>query len=123
MVNFPVPMNIEIVDLPRPANFAGPLPLQISSQNQWRDMSFLSQILKEKFSVDSMTIEDAVAVGENYGSNVLQAKVETSLGTISLFIKSMPESEFRAKFLIEMEIFKREITMYTETLPLIKYLR
>jgi hypothetical protein len=91
MVNFPVP-NIEIVDLPPPANFAGPLPLQISSQNQWRNTSFMSQILKERISVDSMTIEDAVAVGENYGSNVLQAKVETSLGTLSLFIKSICHS-------------------------------
>lgn len=122
MANFPVP-KIEIVDLSTPpsSNFVGPLPLQVTGQNQWRDTAFMSQILKEKLSVASMKIEDAVAAGENYGSNVMQAKVETSLGTISLFIKSMPQSEFRAKFLIEMEIFKREITMYTETLPLIKY--
>jgi len=119
MVNIPVP-EVHGLDQPAVGNFAGPLPLQEAGQSQWRDVNFMNQLLKEKFAVTSMVVEDAVAAGENYGSNVMQAKVETTLGTVSLFIKSLPQTEFRAKFMVEMEVFKREITMYTQTLPLIK---
>jgi hypothetical protein len=87
---------------------------------KWMDSNFMTQLLREKLTVTSMNFEDAVAAGENYGSNVKQAKVETTLGSVSLFIKSLPQTEFRAKFMVEMEIFKREINMYSQTLPLIK---
>ncbi|XP_059482611.1 uncharacterized protein LOC132200863 [Neocloeon triangulifer] len=114
MVNVPAPDAFVPV-----AKVTGPFPLQGITLPAWQNCNLMSQALKDHIKVHSITVEEAVAAGENYGSTVSQIKLDTNLGPISLFVKTLPQTE-GAKFLTEFGIFKKEINMYTKTLPLIR---
>lgn len=83
--------------------------------------------LKNGFSNDSIIITDyeitmGSSTGDNYCSDIYRAKiVYTKDGkpnnSIFLIVKAMPFVEARSPALDDLEVFDKEVTMYTETIP------
>lgn len=90
--------------------------------------SFIEKALKKGFSsrdliLKNVRLEMGTSVGDNYCSDIYRAYVTYSKSpeskTVeerSLVIKSMPFTELRGPVLDELEVFNKEIDMYTDTL-------
>lgn len=68
-------------------------------------------------------------IGDNYCSDIYRARVSYRrndaadiVETISLIIKAMPYTEVRTDLLEDLDVYAKEVQMYTETLPLITQL-
>lgn len=90
--------------------------------------SFIEKALQKGFSsrdliLKSVRMEMGTSVGDNYCSDIYRAYVtyikspesKTEVER-SLVIKSMPFTELRGPVLDELEVFNKEIDMYTDKL-------
>lgn len=90
--------------------------------------TLLEKSLKNGFNTSNIVINDyeitmGSSVGENYCSDIYRAKIvytkdgKANKETISLIIKAMPFIETRSPTLDSLEVFEKEVKMYTETIP------
>lgn len=73
-------------------------------------------------AVTDLSVQMGTSSGDNYCSEIYRAAVTyTKSGIrnnkISLIVKSMPFLEHRGPILDDLEVFDKEVKMYTETLP------
>lgn len=83
--------------------------------------------LRNGFKDSSIVINDyeismGSSAGDNYCSDIYRAKISytksgESNNTISLIIKAMPFVESRSPAMNDLEVFDKEVRMYTDTLP------
>lgn len=90
--------------------------------------TFIENALRKAFSsrdliLKNIRLEMGTSVGDNYCSDIYRAYVKYSKTPESkteeersLVIKSMPFTELRGPVLDELEVFDKEIDMYTDTL-------
>jgi thiamine kinase-like enzyme len=86
----------------------------------WINVEFIDKSLKHEYEINSIHVEDAVAAGENYATVVYRVIVDTTTWPLSLILKCVPESEFRAKFLRDGKLMEREIKMFEKTLQMLR---
>lgn len=73
--------------------------------------------------VKDMQLTMGSAAGDNYCSDIYRARIKYTNGSsveenqISLIIKAMPFSEARGPILEDLEVFDKEVDMYTNVLP------
>lgn len=90
--------------------------------------SFFEKALKNGLNLNDLAVTDAqismgTNTGDNYCSDIYRARVEyttkngSEANTISLIVKSMPYMELRGPVFDELQVFDKEIQMYTRTLP------
>lgn len=89
--------------------------------------AFFEKALKHGLSNNSIKITDlnvgmGLSAGDNYCSEIYRAAVTyTKSGIennkISLIVKAMPFLEHRGPVLEELEVFDKEVEMYTKTIP------
>lgn len=95
--------------------------------------AFLEKVLRNGLKCEDVQVCDAeirpgTSAGDNYCSEIYRASVRYRRGlngareSISLIIKAIPYREFRGPALEELEVFDKEIEMYTKTLPRISRL-
>ena len=76
---------------------------------------------RNDIEVIDFTITMGSKSGDNYCSEVYRSKInykiDNSIESVSLIVKAMPFKETRGPVLEEMEVFEKEVNMYTETLP------
>lgn len=87
----------------------------------------LEKSLKNGFKNTTIVITDyeltmGSAVGENYCSDIYRAKVVYTKdgkpnNSICMIIKAMPFMEARSPSLDNLEVFDKEVKMYTDTIP------
>ncbi|TMW48119.1 hypothetical protein DOY81_006792 [Sarcophaga bullata] len=98
----------------------------------WINQEFLQKVLKEyenneTVQIDELIVTPASVKGDHYGSIMFRSKVAYTLEDTkenkikSLIIKTLPEEEcFKRELLNESGVFETEISMFSETLPLIE---
>lgn len=90
--------------------------------------NFFEKVLRNGLQCNDLRVCDAkvkigTSAGDNYCSEIYRANVsyrecEKDLKkSISLIIKAMPYREYRGPALDELEVFDKEVEMYTKTLP------
>ncbi|XP_065347621.1 uncharacterized protein LOC135944530 [Cloeon dipterum] len=103
---------------------AGEAEKKVEVVPEWMTAEFFQSVLQRDFpgiKVKNIYAEPAVAAGENYACIVHRVKVERGDNgdDMSLIVKSLPTSEFRAAMVREGEITLREVRMYKELLALL----
>lgn len=93
---------------------------------------FLTQALFEKalkngfnntqIMITELNITMGSASGDNYCSEIYRANITYTLSgiankKIALIVKAMPFMEARGPVLEDLEVYDKEVKMYTETLP------
>lgn len=89
---------------------------------------FLEKVLQSGLHRNDIRVIDAkvkvgTSAGDNYCSEIYRAYIlyqenENELNKkISLIIKALPYREYRSPALNELEVFDKEVEMYTKTLP------
>lgn len=89
--------------------------------------SLLEKSLKNGFNTTNIVINEheitmGSSAGDNYCSDIYRAKIVytkdgKSNNTICLIIKAMPFVEARSPALDQLEVFDKEVKMYTDTIP------
>lgn len=89
--------------------------------------SFFEQALRSGFNnsainIYKLTITNGSSAGDNYCSEIYRAKIVYGHSgakgiKISLIVKAMPYQEHRGPVLEDLNVFDKEVDMYTKIIP------
>lgn len=87
------------------------------------EVALRSGLKSSTIEIKDLQLSMGSAAGDNYCSDIYRAKITYVNGNgakeykISLIVKAMPFSEARGPILEDLEVFDKEVDMYTNVLP------
>ncbi|KAK7872612.1 hypothetical protein R5R35_001949 [Gryllus longicercus] len=105
-----------------------PKPAALTKQEQesdgsWIDEGILKQIVKQGAAIQRVNVERATGKGDNYLSIIYRVRAEYQLQDSDhvhckrLIIKGLPDGEYMLGLIEELNLFRREVSIYRDILP------